>query len=344
MQASDSQALKTMARLVSVLMAGALAVPAVAGESPDALSHAQAAAKIAGADLTGPLFLCQPHAGGVIREALVNGSKRWIEPTRLFDNLYFVGTEFVGVLAFQTKDGLILFDAGQSEAEARDHIVPGLVKLGLDPKTIRYVVVTHGHRDHFGGAEYLQRTYGAHVAMGKADWDLALKASPGAPDPSAPPPPRRDIEVVDGQTLTLGGETLKFTLSPGHTFAAVSTIIPAREGGKVYPISLLGSEAFPSQLQPDERSAGLLAYDRSILRFAQVSADAKAQGLFNTHVFADGYPAKLAAARARKPGDPNPFVKGPAYVGRYYEIVHHCLLAAETRTPEENAWNVPAQP
>jgi metallo-beta-lactamase class B len=330
--------------ILAPILAAALAAPAFAADPAEAQKQAEIAARIAGPDLTAPLFLCKPHAGGVIHEALVNGSKRWIAPTKLFDNLYYVGTEFVGVLAFSTKDGLILFDSGQSEAEARDHIVPGLVQLGLDPKTIRYVVVTHGHRDHFGGAEYLQRTYGARVAMGKADWDLAYKPPTGAAAAApAPAMPRRDIEVTDGQTLTLGGETLTLYISPGHTFAAVSTIIPAREGAKVYPISLLGMEAFPSALQPDATAAGLLAHDQSILRFARISADAKAQGLFNTHVFADAYPVALAAARARKPGDPNPFVKGPAYVARYYDVVHHCLLAAENRTPEENAWNVPAQ-
>jgi hypothetical protein len=48
--------------------------------------------------------------------------------------------------------------------------------------------------------------------------------------------------------------------------------------------------------------------------------------------------------RARKPGDPNPFVVGPAYVDRYYEIVHTCTVGAEFRSSEDNAWNVPIPP
>jgi metallo-beta-lactamase class B len=51
-------------------------------------------------------------------------------------------------------------------------LMPGLRGLGADPKTIRYVVVTHGHDDHFGGARYLADRYGARVRMSPADWDL----------------------------------------------------------------------------------------------------------------------------------------------------------------------------
>jgi glyoxylase-like metal-dependent hydrolase (beta-lactamase superfamily II) len=38
---------------------------------------------------------------------------------------------------------------------ARHGLVPGPRSLGLDPSTIKYVVVTHTHGDRFGGAQYL---------------------------------------------------------------------------------------------------------------------------------------------------------------------------------------------
>ena len=328
-----------MGKLISALMISALAFPAVAAETPQAAAQLAAATKIAGADKAAmPLFLCEPHAGYVIRNALENGSKKRFEPTQLFDNLYAISSEFVGVLVFKTSAGLILFDGGQSEAEARDFVEPGLVKLGLDPKQVKYVIGTHGHVDHFGGAEYWQRTYGAKVALSKADWTIFTKPAAGSKLPN------KDFEIVDGQKLTLGGDTLTFTVTPGHTLGAVSTILPAREGGKVYPISLLGMAALPANLQPDPSASGLLAYDQAILRFQKVSADAKAVGYYNTHVFAADVLPRLAAVRARKPGDPNPFVVGPAYVARYYDVVHHCTLGAESRSAEDNAWNIPIPP
>ena len=38
-------------------------------------------------------------------------------------------------------------------------------KVGLNPADIKYVVVSHGHLDHAGGAKYLQEHYPMlHVA------------------------------------------------------------------------------------------------------------------------------------------------------------------------------------
>jgi metallo-beta-lactamase class B len=326
-------------RLMGLLMMCAMTFPAIAAEPPQALAEAQAAAKIAGADAKAmPLFMCQPHSGFVIRNALENGTKVRVEPTKLFDNLYAISSDFVGVLAFTTSDGIILFDGGQSEAEARDYIVPGLVKLGLDPKNVKYVIGTHGHVDHFGGAEYFQRTYGAKVGLSKADWTIFTKPAAGSQLP------KHEFEVVDGQKLTLGNDTLTLYVTPGHTLGAVSTVLPAREGGKVYPISLLGMAALPGDVQPTPAASGLLAYDQSIQRFAKISADAQAVGYYNTHVFAADVLPRIAALKTRKSGDPNPFAVGPAFVARYYDVVHHCTLAAEARSPEDNAWNIPIPP
>ena len=78
----------------------------------------------------------------------------------------------------------------------------GLTKLGLDPADIRYVIVSHGHYDHAGGAKLLQERFGARVLMSAADWDMLERDKPAWL-------PRRDIEVTDGQKLTVGDTTLE---------------------------------------------------------------------------------------------------------------------------------------
>ena len=318
--------------LLGLLLTGPSAVAQTgAPEPPAVLAHVARAEALAGADLKTPLFLCRPDSGLVVRDAMDHGSGQWQPPTKLFDNLFYIGDGFVGVLVVKTSQGLILFDSTTSAENAEAHLVPGLIALGLDPKTIRYVIVTHGHWDHFGGAAWLQATYGARIGLSRADWDMIETAPDNAPGTSGHAKPKRDLIIQDGQTLTLGDTTINLYLTPGHTPAPISAIIPAREDGRTYPISLLGSVAFPPSLEPTATTGGLLAYDRSIIRFADISRQAGAQGYFNTHAFADGSLERLQLARARAPGAPNPFLVGPATTARYYALFDECLKAAIAR-------------
>jgi metallo-beta-lactamase class B len=314
-------------------LGGAAPAPAQppATDTPEALAHVAKARALAGDDLKTPLFLCRADSGLVVRQALETGSGQWQPPTRLFDNLYYIGDAFVGVLVVKTSAGLILFDSTTSADDARTQLIPDLIALGLDPKTIRYVIVTHGHWDHFGGAAWLQDTYGAHVGLSQADWDMIETTPAASPGINGHPPPRRDLVIRDGQTLTLGDTTIRFYLTPGHTPGTVSAILPAREDGETYPLSLLGSVAFPPSLAPTATTGGLLAYERSVRRFAEISRAAGARALFNTHVFADGGLERLKLARERVAGAPNPFLIGPEAIARYYGLLDECLLAAIAR-------------
>ena len=144
-----------------------------------------------------------------------------------------------------------------------------MVALGLDPATIRYVIVTHGHWDHFGGAAWLQETYGARIGLSQADWNMIETAPDSTPGTNGHAKPKRDLVIQDGQTLTLGDTTIRFYLTPGHTPAPVSAIIPARENGHTYPISLLGSVAFPPSLEPTSTTGGLLTYELSLIHISR---------------------------------------------------------------------------
>jgi len=105
-----------------------------------------------------------------------------VEPLKVFDNLYYVGFEQVGTWTLDTGAGLILFDTLNNPREAEDVLVPGLKQLGLDPANIKYIVLSHGHADHFGGAPYFQEHYNTPVMMTAADWDLI--ARPPGPNAS----------------------------------------------------------------------------------------------------------------------------------------------------------------
>ena len=126
-----------------------------------------------------------------------------VEATKAFDNLYFVGLRSVAAWAVTTSEGIILIDALNNSNDAKNTIVPGLKSLGLDPNQIKYVVITHSHGDHYGGAQYLVDNFHPRVVMSDADWK-GVEGPLQFNNPNWSAPPKRDITINDGDKLTLG--------------------------------------------------------------------------------------------------------------------------------------------
>ncbi len=297
-----------------------------------AAAHVAKARELAGTDLTQPLLLCKTvnEAKDIVLSKAKGDTKIVVPPTRLFDNLSFVGNQFVGVFVLQTSAGLILFDSLTSTDDVKTVLEPGLKQLGLAPADVRDVVVTHGHFDHFGGAAYLQKTYGAHILLSAADWSF-IEQQKKAPGVEGGEIPKHDVEVSDGQVLRLGDTSVTLFLTPGHTPGTVSAIIPAIEHGKTYELSLFGSVLFPATREPTANNGGLALYAQSIEHFDAVSSQAKVDGILNTHTFIDGTAERLEQARHRAPGAANPFLTGTANAHRYYGILQECVNAALDR-------------
>src|SRR6185503_11402227 len=98
-----------------------------------------------------------------------NGKGDAATPSKLFDNLFYVGKTDVGAWVLKTSDGLVLFDTLSNPEEAATIVVPGMRKLGLDPDQIKTVVLTHSHNDHTGGMPYF-RAKGVRMMVSEADW------------------------------------------------------------------------------------------------------------------------------------------------------------------------------
>ena len=161
-----------------------------------------------------------------------------IEPTKIFDNVWFMGLASQGAFVITTSQGLILIDTLNSTEEARDILVPSMQKVGLDPAQIKYIVLSHGHpgqTDHTGGANYLQKTYHPRIYMGKEDWDATLAAQ----KPERPLA-TREVDIKHGDTLTLGDETLTFTNLFGHTPGTLGIFIPVKWHGERHVVVLHG--------------------------------------------------------------------------------------------------------
>jgi metallo-beta-lactamase class B len=239
-----------------------------------------------------------------------------LEPMRVFDQLYFVGQMAVSAWALRTSDGLVLFDALNNEAEARDVVVPALQALGLDPKDVKWVVVTHAHADHFGGAPYFQRTYGAKVLSSDVDWK-AMEGPPGRP--GAAPAPQRDVAVADGQTVRFGDTPVAFYVTPGHTPGTLSTIFPVTEKGEKHVVGFLGGVGLPRTVENKRAQIASLVRWRGIAEAAGVDAQ------IGNHPLNDESLERIEQLIYRGPGDPHPYVLGRAQYRNYLGVQEECV-------------------
>jgi metallo-beta-lactamase class B len=325
------------AAVAGACLTTALALPSRAqtGTPPSAAlqAHLDSARALAGSDVSPALstVLCgDPKALPAFLAPIVATSKA-MPATKAFDQLYYLGMDFVGAWALTTRDGIILFDALDDAREAEQVIDGGLRSLGLDPAQIKYVVVMHGHGDHYGGAKYLQDKYRAKVLMSAEDWAFApgwladyAKASAAAAARFGPIP-GQDGAIQDGQRLTLGGTTVTFYVTPGHTPGTLTAIIPVTDGGVPHTVSFWGGTALPPDL------AGKQQYERSLERVVKLVDAAKVDAVISNHPFIDGTKDKVVRIGARKSGEANPFVIGHDAVMRYMGVHLQCTRAAELR-------------
>ena len=118
-------------------------------------------------------------------------------------NCYIVGAE-------SNKEGIVI-DPG---AEA-DLILGRVEALGL---RLKFIVLTHPHRDHIGALREVKEASGAVVAI-HADDAEALQIPPSRSMPghshSLPPPPGRLLK--DGDNLEFGDQYLLVLHTPGHS-------------------------------------------------------------------------------------------------------------------------------
>ncbi|MER7394962.1 MBL fold metallo-hydrolase [Streptomyces sp. NPDC000151] len=233
-------------------------------------------------------------------------------PQRIFDNVAVLGAGFVSATAILTSAGIILIDALENPNGAEQHIVGGLRELGADPSTIKYVVVTHGHGDHFGGAQYLADKYGARVLMSPADWTY-MTTTPG------PDQPRHDLDISDGQRLTLGHTTVDLHYTPGHTPGSVSPILPVWDRGRRHTAMLWGGTNPPAATTDKE------TYLSSVLTFTSRMRRAGVDVELSNHPFCDYGLERMQELRDAPSGPKNPFVVGASGTQRFMKVMENML-------------------
>jgi len=340
------------ARRVLIGLSGALLGAALSAQAPvsDVDAHIAAAKAAAGLDYRATFVnLCFPGAnpalanpaaapargaappggraaaGGRGAAATPDRATWYASPYKVFDNFYWLGTRQHSSWALRTSEGLIIIDTNFAWA-TEPEIIDGLTALGLDPRQIKYVVISHAHGDHDQGAAELQKRFGAKVVMGAADWESTLQR----PATAAGGVPTRDMVVGPaGMKLTLGDTTIDIVSTPGHTPGTLSYVFPVKDQGRTVVVAYSGGTltgAFGTN------AARWDEYIASQQRIAQAAAGAGATVLLSNHSEYDNAytKARLIAAK-REAGEDHPFVVGAAGVQRYFTVMTECATASKLR-------------
>ncbi|HTI41100.1 MAG TPA: MBL fold metallo-hydrolase [Vicinamibacterales bacterium] len=262
---------------------------------------------------TGALISAQtagPAPGESLSQSYRGSQSRNVEyqkiaPFKVMDNVYYVGPGSVSVWLVPTNAGLILIDTAQEPYV--DTVIDNIRKVGFDPKNIKYILLTHGHLDHFGGANKIKALSGARVALTEGDWNFMEQQAKARPPKAGDEPPARDMVIKEGDTITLGDTKIKVYVLPGHTPASPAYEFTVYDNKKPYKGFVFGGPG------PRNGVQGGTEFLQSIERLEKNFTDV--QVALNVHSYLNSYPypnnmgiLELRDVKAKNPNGPNPFI------------------------------------
>jgi hydroxyacylglutathione hydrolase len=141
-------------------------------------------------------------------------------------------------------EGIILIDTGYPKQ--KDLLMQKIKAEAIDPKQITLILITHGHSDHYGCAQYLKEQTDAPVAVHKLDAENLRRGTNGSLCPrgfaahlfvpfaskennTVAPAVEADIEVEKELDLSSYGIKGKAIWTPGHTAGSMSVLLESKE-------------------------------------------------------------------------------------------------------------------
>ncbi len=164
-------------------------------------------------------------------------------PYRIAENIYYVGTQGIGVYLIETGQGLIVIDSGTKDGV---NLVEANIKtLGFKLKDVRFLLETHAHWDHVGGMAQLKQDTGAQfIASGGDRYGLehGIHVGENHSGPGNFAPVAVDRVINDGDNkVKLGGVTLTALSTPGHTRGDTTWTMDSKIAGKKVHVVFFGS-------------------------------------------------------------------------------------------------------
>lgn len=233
------------------------------------------------------------------------------EPFRVFGNTYYVGTDGLSALLVTGDAGHVLLDAGLSQSAPV--IDANIRKLGFKTEDVKLILISHGHFDHAGGANALQRHTGAVVA-GSASTIEALRRGENTPDDpqfgfgrqfNGFPPVANARAAVDQEVLTVGKIAVTVHTIPGHAPGSAAYTWQSCSGdGKCLNLVYADSLTSPSAPGFKYGKTQLDAFQRSIEKVAALPCDI----VLSPHPQFTQVDQKLKRRAEMKGNGPDPFI------------------------------------
>lgn len=248
--------------------------------------------------------------------------------TQIMDDVWYIGTEYVGQYILRNGSGFVMIDGGNNAAEMRNFNLPALESLGLGTAgPLHSALITHGHGDHDGGALQIRQSTGATIYLGSAD--AANKAYA---------PQQLDSSVLAPYEIATGGRNVTVLSTPGHTPGATGFVIRALDGGKEVKLFVSGGSSMSANNVP-----AIASYLDSMERTYALLKDMKVDSASNPHVYWDGSLALIKKIQAEGRKSPSQFIIGNEKLLRAFAIGRECTaawLAKQDPSSEVPVWRV----
>lgn len=227
------------------------------------------------------------------------------EPFQVIGPIYYVGTSDLGIFLLTTPEGHILIDGGIPETAPL--IQKSVRALGFKVEDIKILLTTQAHFDHVGSLAAMKAASGAKVMVMKGDAELVEAGGRGDylfGDNMPFPAVKVDRVLADGDTVALGGITLKAVHTPGHTKGCTTWTTAIVDAGRTLSVVFAGSTA----VNPGTVLSGMTTYPgiaADYERAFRVQASLTPDVWLGAHA---GFYGMAAKREKQKAGGPNPFV------------------------------------
>ena len=169
-----------------------------------------------------------------------------IEPVRISDHVWQIGTANITALLVKTDQGAVLIDGGMPQAA--DLLLANMRRLGVAPSDLRLILHTHAHADHVGPLAAVKRATGATL-ISNAESSAMLERGGSHDihfgDSITYAPVRADRLVQDGEVVRLGGMAFTVAFTPGHTPGSMSWTWTDTNNGSTVRIAYADSLSAP---------------------------------------------------------------------------------------------------